>query len=140
MAALSGMTIAAVDLGDSGAVARLHAHGRADRGQRRSCDPVDDRGCVRACRGKAEVEQQEVARVRRGVAEELRAVPLIGDREVEAAIAIDVGGGDAARDAVRVYTDFARDVVKAAARIADEEGIAVVAAQIDARLELRPSA
>src|SRR5204862_4544536 len=63
---------------------------------------------------------------------------LLGEREVEPAVAVHVSGGDAAADHRLAEADERADVVVAAVVAADEERIEVVAAQVGAGFEVWP--
>src|SRR5262249_55487606 len=108
------VSVAAVDLRDRPpAPGEVQHGGRADRGapeQARERGRKDPRARPRARSGPAQIEPEERAPVRRAVPVEERRRPLVGDCEIDPAVAVDVGRRDAAADEAVSESDLACQV------------------------------
>ncbi len=71
---------------------------------------------------------------------EVRRLPLVGHREIEVAVPVEVGGGDASGDRRPAESDLGGHVVVPPISSPHEERVVGVPAQVVAGLETRPGA
>ena len=142
--AFARMTVAAVDLRHSTpAVGQSHDCRRPDRRPRRRGvrQTVDDPHPGLASDRPAQRKPEEAVSVVSEIAVEYRLAPLVGDGEVEPAVAERVGDGDAARGCRLVRgleSQFVGDIDIEAIAGGDEERVVIAAAQIIAGHDPQP--
>ena len=100
-------------------------------------DPAGGRSA--GLQGQEKVKSEEVFGDRTRVVIEVRRAVLVGDGEVEPAIAFDIGHGDSAAEGLLGETDITADVPEMAVAIAGEKGKSgILITQAVARLAAEP--
>src|SRR5438876_11168641 len=91
-----------------------------------------------SCDWEQQVQSEESSGVRRFIVEKEGGLPLVGENEIEAAVAIDIGQSNAFADHRFGEPDFGSDVIVPPIGGADKERIRIVAAQVSAGFEVGP--
>src|SRR5215470_3884432 len=142
--ALARMTRAAVHLADqTPAIGQVDLDRGPDGWSARPVGPwmtLEHHGLVTGLGAdrQPQMKAQEGAGVGSGVAEEERRLPLVGHREVESAIAIDVRQRDAARHHRGAQSQLVREIVETAVRSPHKEAVVIAATEVGSRSKVRP--
>ena len=143
-AALARVAAAAIDQGDAFApIGQMHGDHCAYRrpGAQTALSMTIGHGRLFShVISEQDVEAEELSGRRCVIVIEERWSELVRDHKVEPAIAIDVGGRDAAADHWFGEAELRGDVVEASVVAPDEEWIAIVSAEVRAGLEVWPEA
>ena len=144
-APLAGVPVAPVHLAHQpSAVRQMHGGLGADGGPTKGvrsgvAGTGDNHPRLARAERKPKMEPQEAAARTALIPVEARRPPLIGHREVQPAVAVDVGDGDAATHRGLGEPQFPRNVDVSAMGAPHEEWIAIASAQVVARLEAMPA-